>query len=265
MKKHIANPDQRPFFGLYFRYVLPNYIFVLGLITLPAFAQDNNVWRIGIQFGNSANISEYGGGQQVANARFKQNIFQAPNINLVARCDLNKQWMLVTGVGFNDIGFSYSISENYSFATTKIRTSNIKADFVAMELPFTIYYKLHKDCKNNSWILGAGFVATLTEKQTTDKAFKMCSEGNSCNYLSCRATSNGGTAVLLRWSVGREKTFRSGSILQASLLVNMGFTTLASSTVDYTIDNQKYTHIFLNSGSSVGLRLAYFLKPFGKQ
>jgi len=40
---------------------------------------------------------------QTANARFNQNIFQAPNINVVARHDFNKHCMLMMGVGFNEL------------------------------------------------------------------------------------------------------------------------------------------------------------------
>lgn len=240
-------------------------IFALGLVTLTTSAQDNKVWRLGIQFGNSGNISKYSEGMKTANARFNQNIFQAPNINLVARYDFDKHWMLMAGVGFNDIGFGYSISENYSLPKTKIKTSDTKTDFVAMELPVSLYYKFNPNCKNSSWIVGGGFVATVSEKQTIDKDFSSTNDGSSISHLSSHSVSNGGGTVLLRWSIGKEKSFSNGSILQASFMVNMGFKTMASSTVNYTLDNQNYSHTFLNSGSSLGFRLAYFLKPLGKQ
>jgi hypothetical protein len=239
-------------------------IFALGLVTLTTSAQDDKVWRLGIQFGNSGNISKYSGGMQTANARFDQNIFQAPNINLVARYDLDKHWMLMTGVGFNDIGFGYSISENYSLAKTKIKNADIKTDFVAMELPITLFYKFKPNCKNNRWIVGTGIVATITEKQTIDKDLSSTNDGSTINYLSSHSVSNGGGTVLLRWSIAREKSFSNGSILQASFMVNMGYKTMATSTVNYTLNNQNYSHNFSNNGSSVGFRLAYFLKPIVK-
>ena len=237
--------------------------FVLGLVTLTTSAQDNKVWRIGIQFGSSGNISKYSSGMPTANARFNHNVFQAPNIDLVARYDLNKHWMIMTGIGVNDFGFGYSISENYSLANAKIRTSDIKTDFVAVEFPLTLFYKFNPNCKNVSWIVGGGYVTTLIDKETIDMDFSINGEGNSTNYLSSQSSSNGGAAILLRWSIGREKTYRNGSILQASFMANIGFNTIASSTVNYTLDNQNYSHDFSNTGSSVGFRLAYFLKPFG--
>jgi hypothetical protein len=226
--------------------------------------KEDKGWRIGIQFGNSGNISKFSGGMQTANARFNQNVFQAPNIDVVARYDFNKHWMLMTGVGFNDIGFGYSISENYSLAKTKIKSSDLKTDFVAMELPIAMFYKFKPNCKNNSWIIGAGFVPTITEKQSTDKEFSIINEGSSVNNISSHSVSNGEAAVLLRWSIAREKLFSNGSILQASFIVNMGYKTMATSTVNYTLDNQNYSHSFSNNGSSVGFRLAYFLKPLSK-
>jgi hypothetical protein len=235
-------------------------IFALGLVTLTTSAQDNKVWHLGVQFGNSGNISKYSGGMQTANARFKQNIFHAPNINLVARYDFDKKWMFTAGVGFNDIGFGYSISENYSLAKTSIKTSDIKSDFVAMELPITLFYKFNTNCKNSRWILGGGFVTTVSEKQTIDNDFSS-TEGSLINHLSSHSVSKGGVAVLLRCSIGKEKSFSNGSILQASFMVNMGFKTMAYSKVNYTLDNKNYSHTFLNSGSSLGFRLAYFIRP----
>lgn len=78
-------------------------IFALGLVTLTTSAQDDKVWRVEVQFGNSGNISKHSGGMQTANARFNQNISQAPNINVVARDDFNKHWILMTGFGFNEL------------------------------------------------------------------------------------------------------------------------------------------------------------------
>ncbi len=239
-------------------------ILVLGLVTLSISAQDNKVWRLGVQFGNSGNISKYSEGMKTADARFKQNIFQAPNIEVVGRYDFDKHWMLTVAVGFNDIGFGYSISDNYSIAKAKLKSSDIKTDFVAMEVPLSLFYKFNPNYKNSRWIIGGGFVATLTEKQAINKDFSS-TDDSFINHLSSHSVSKGGGAILLRGSIGKEKLFSNGSILQASFLVNMGFKTIATSTVDYTLDNQNYSHTFSNSGSSVGFRLAYFIGPLGKK
>jgi hypothetical protein len=226
--------------------------------------QEDKGWRIGIQFGNCGNSLKYNSGMQIANARFKQKNFRAPSINLAARYDFNKHWMIMSGVGFNAIGFGYSISENYSLLNTKNQASDIKTGFAALEFPVSLFYKFNLNCKNTRWIVEAGFVPTFIGKQNIDKNFSISNEGNSANYLKSQSISTSMGSVLLRYSVGREKVFRNGSILQVNLLFNVGLNTLATSTVYYTIDNQNYTHTFSNNGSSVGIKLAYFLKPLGK-
>jgi len=237
--------------------------------TVTPDTKSNNVmqdkgWRIGVQFGNSGNNSKLTGGMQTANSRFSKNIFGAPSMNIVARYDFNRHWMLQSGIGLNALGFGYSISENYSLLSVKKQFSDLRTIFPTIEVPVSISYKSNLNCKNSRWVIGAGLVPTLRAKQTIDKDYSLTTEGTSTNYLSSHSASNGGASVLVRWSISREKVFRKGSILQASLLVNMGFSNMASSTVNYTLDNQNYTHSFSNNGSSVGFRLAYFLKPFGK-
>lgn len=228
--------------------------------TLP----EDKVWRVGIQLGNCASNAKYSGGAQVANARFSQRAFGAPNMNVVARYDVNTHWMLLTGFGLNAIGFGYSISENYSLLSAEKKISDIKTIFPTLEVPFSVFYKFKPNCKGAKWLIGAGMVPTLGAKQYIDQDYSISTEGSSTNYLSSESVSHGGAYMLGRLSIGREKVYRNGSILQASLLLNMGFNTMATSTVHYTLDNQTYSHTFTNDGSSIGFRLAYFLKPFGK-
>lgn len=228
--------------------------------TLP----EDKVWRVGLQLGNCASNAKYSEGAQIANARFKQHSFGAPNINVVARYDVNTRWMLLTGFGLNAIGFGYSISENYSLINAEKKVSDIKTIFPTLEVPFSVFYKFKPNCKGAKWLIGAGMVPTLGSKQSIHQEYSISTEGSSANYLSSESVSHGGAYMLGRLSIGRERVYRNGSILQASLLFNMGFNTMATSTVHYTIDNHNYSHTFSNDGSSIGFRLAYFLKPFGK-
>jgi len=75
---------------------------------------------------------------------------------------------------------------------------------------------------------------------------------------------NNSLFTCLRLSVGVEKTYKNGSILNGSLYANIGFKSIAHSTVSYKLDNTNYQHQFSNNGNFVGLKLAYFLKPFNK-
>jgi hypothetical protein len=237
-------------------------IIVLSLV-IPQlnFAQTDKGFRVGLQFGNSANNLKLTGGMENANGRFKQKTFGAPAINLVARYDFDNHWMIESGVGLNAIGFSYSILENYSLVDfPKDKSSELKTIFAAFEVPLMAYYKFNPNCKNARWIVGAGAVPTLYEDKTSDQEFSFSNEGISTNRLNSQSVSSGGSSVVLRYSVGREKVFKNGSILQASALANIGLRKVASSTVSYNLDNENYSHTFSNNGSSVALRVAYLIR-----
>ena len=74
----------------------------------------------------------------------------------------------------------------------------------------------------------------------------------------------GNISVLLRLSVGNEKILGNQSISQASLRVNIDFNDLATSSVNYTLDNEANSTNFSNNVSSVGVKQAYFLRPLVK-
>lgn len=236
--------------------IAATFLFVAGK------AQEDKTWRIGAQIGFNGNKAKFSGGMPNANARFHQNNADGSQLGLVVRYDYNKHWMGMTGIGFNSIGFSYALSENYSLANPANRFSAIKSNFVAFEIPAMIYYKFNPNCKNARWVIGGGFALNAIDKQTITKDFSKTTEGNSTNYLTSVSTAKGGGYTVLCWSVAREKMYRNGSILHAGLIVNVGLKEVATSTVNYTVDGQAYNHTFTNNGSFVGFRVAYFLKPF---
>ena len=237
-------------------------IFGIGVMTSCLSAQEKSGLHIGVEIGNCANSSKYSSGASIANARFNQQIFYAPNMNIVARYDFNKHWMAMSGIGFNAIGFGFSLSEDYKLVNRPKNISDNKNAFAAIEIPVTLHYKSNLNCKNSRWLLGAGIVPTFVGKQSVDNTYSISNEDNSTSYLTSQSNTNNDLGLILRYSVSREKVFNNGSILQASLLVNVGLNTIASSTVNYQVDKQNYTHTFSNKGGSVGLRVAYFFKSF---
>jgi len=70
---------------------------------------------------------------------------------------------------------------------------------------------------------------------------------------------------MFRMTIAREKVFKRGGILNASLVFNLGLKEMARSSVEYQIDQQTYQHEFSNNGNYVGFKLAYFLKPFSRK
>lgn len=231
-------------------------------LSLISFSQENDSWRIGVQWGFQGNRSEFSGGMSDANARFHQNKFDAAALNVIARYDLNKHWMGTIGLGFNTFGFQYALAENYSLYRPKNRFSGIKSEFSALDLPLMIYYKFNPNCKNAKWLIGGGFSQNFVGAQTISKDFQIANDGSAnSNYLNSISSANGGAYTMLRFAIAREKVFKRGNILNASLLFNAGFRQLAKSTVNYTVDGQAYTHEFTTNGNFAGFRLTYFFRP----
>lgn len=226
-------------------------------------AQENNTWRLGIQTGWQGNGSKFSGGMENANARFHQMPFGASALDLIVRYDLNNHWMIMSGLNFNSVGFEFVLAENYSLAHRSKQFSSVKSNFPAIEIPLMAYYKFNPNCKNVRWIVGGGIANTFINKQTLDKEVNQSNDGPSTStYLSSTSTSQGGSYLQARWAVGREKTFKWGGILNTTLVFNLGFKEMAHSTVNYTVDGQQYTHEFSNNGNYIGLRIAYFFRPF---
>ncbi|MBA2610362.1 MAG: hypothetical protein H0U95_00220 [Bacteroidetes bacterium] len=166
------------------------------------------------------------------------------------------------GLGFNTFGFQYALAENYSLYSPKSHFSGIKSEFTALDLPLMIYYKFNPNCNNAKWLIGGGFSQNFTGAQTLTRNFQVANDGTTnSNYLNSISSTNGGAYTMLRFSVAREKVFKKGSILNASLIFNAGLRQLAKSTVNYTVDGVNYTHDFTTKGNFAGFRLTYFFRP----
>ena len=237
---------------------------VLTCLSLISFSQENDSWRIGVQWGFQGNKAEYSGGMTNANARFHQNDFDAAAFNVEARYDLNKHWMGIIGLGINTFGFQYSLTENYSLRNPESHFSGIKSEFTALEVPFMVFYKFNPNCKNAKWLIGGGFAHNFIGSQTVTRNFQDATDGSTnSNYLNSVSSASDGAYTMLRFAVGREKIYKRGNILNASLIFNAGFRDIATSKVNYTVDGQTYDHEFKNTGNFVGIRLTYFFRPLG--
>jgi hypothetical protein len=235
----------------------------LCILSLAGVSQDEKAWRIGITWGGQGNHAKYSGGMSDAHARFHHNKFGGGGFGIVARYDHNHHWMWLSGLNFNSFGFEYALAENYSLLHPANRFSSIRSEYGSLEIPAMVHYKFNPNCRNVRWVIGAGFVETFIGAQTLNKSLSQVSDGTtqSVNYLSSTSTAKGGNYWMLRWAVSREKMYKSGGILNAALVFNVGFHDIAHSTVNYTIDNKTYNHEFTNNGSFVGFRLSYFFRP----
>jgi hypothetical protein len=238
--------------------------FVLSLTTLYAVSQENKIWHLGIQISKYDNTSKFSGGSPDANARFYQNKFNGSSFDFVVRYDYDKHWMLSSGLNLNAFGFGFALAENYSLQMYKNRFSSVNTEIKGLEIPLMAFYKFNFNCKNNRWLLGAGFVGNFTEGKTNTTYFNKVNDATTnTNYLTVVSSSKNGWGGMLRFAIAREKVFKRGAILNASLVFNAGLSTLATAKVNYTVDGKEYNHEFTNNGNFVGLRLAYFFRPLG--
>jgi len=237
-------------------------IIILLAFSLTLFSQEENKLRFGIQLGFHDNKSTFSGGMTEANARFNQKSFGGGTLDLIARYDFNKRWMLMSGLGFSSFGFEFSLSENYSLLHKSKRTSDLRSEFGAFEIPLMAYYKFNPNCKNSKWLIGAGFANQLTGSSNVQQSFNTSEIITNSTYLNSTSQSKAGSYMMLRFAIAREKTFNKGGILNASMFFNMGLSgPMAQTTVNYQIDNVDYSHEYTNFGNYVGFRLAYFFKP----
>jgi hypothetical protein len=237
-------------------------LLTLAINSLLVTAQETNTWRLGIQSGWHVNKSKYVGGMADANARFHKTTFGAIAFDIIGRYDFNSRWMIQSGLNFNRAGFEFMLAENYSFTQRGNRFTKVRSDLVLLEIPIMISYKFKPNCSNWKWFVSGGAAHVVTSDQNFDAQVDQASDGpSSVTYLGSTTTSNGGNYINGRLMIGREKVFKTGSILQASVIWNIGFKEMAHATVNYTIDGQAYRHEFSNRGSFVGFRIAYFLRP----
>jgi hypothetical protein len=238
---------------------------VAVLCSMSSIAQETNGFRLGIQSGMQANRSKYAGGMESANARFHQNPFGAHGWNIAARYDFNQRWAILSGVGVTTLGFEFGIAENYSFTQRSNRFTMLNSGFHALEIPIMGAYKFKPNCKGWKWIVSAGVANLFTPSQNKTSIIDDSNEGTPSPekaYLSSVESTNPGSHLQARFMIGREKVFGCGSILNVNLVFNRGFSEIAHSTVNYNVDGQNYSHEFSNRGNFVGLRIAYYFRPF---
>ncbi|MBL7917252.1 MAG: PorT family protein [Bacteroidia bacterium] len=226
-------------------------------------AQDDNTWRWGLQLGLHGNKSYFISGQGGAHARFHHNTHGSGAFDLIGRYDYNKHWMIQSGLGFNSIGFEHAIANFYSFNQASSRFTKVNSSFGTVEIPLMVSYKFNPNCKNWKWFISGGVTSVFVGAKTESSTIVNDTDGptNQSTFTMDSKTKSGAN-LHLRFAVGREKLYKSGRILSFSAVWNVGLTQMATSTVNYTLDNQTYNHTFGNNGNFFGFRMAYFFKPF---
>lgn len=233
-------------------------VIIAGALQLTA--QENKTIRVGLTWGFQGNDVTNSGGMQEASGRFRAD-GGGGAFGFAFRYDHDNHWMATAGMGVQSFGFNFYLSQNYSFLHPELRDKQVlKNEFGAIEAPIMLHYKFNPDCRNKRWVIGAGWVNGFISNNTNSAVIGDGRDIPGYTMISSGA-SNQGYYAMLRFSVAREKTFKRGAILNATLLFNAGFRELATAKVDYFSEGSHYYHEFNTSGNFVGLRLNYFFRP----
>ena len=224
-------------------------------------AQENQTWRMGIQFGMAGNKSHFSGGMSDADARFVHGAFGAASLNWIVRYDYNERWKIESGLGFSSIGFEFSMLENYNFLQMRKKNGFSKSSVGTVEIPVIVSYKFKPNCRNAKWFVGAGFANVFVAKDVKYEQPKNNADlPGGITAMKNSTTVNQGLYFHPRLTVGKERILKHGGLISAALFWNFGLGEIAKSSIDYQIDSNEYHHEFTNNGHFMGCRVAYFFR-----
>lgn len=219
-----------------------------------------------IQFGFSilggSNYAQLTGGTDLAHANFYKQNYGTGALNFNARYFFDDNWSVQSGIGFTSIGFEIGFAKNYSLVKND-HFINSKANIEVVQIPLMAIYNFKSDCKNKSWIIGAGFNFIFSNKAVNTTLYPNQTKNESIlmpqlTSFSQTTTADKFTTPNLQFMVGREKKFNKGNRISLNLIWNIGLAgDIAQSKVNYTIDGTDYEHIFSNQGHYAGLSFSY--------
>lgn len=223
-------------------------------------------WRMGLSLSAVGNKSSFSGGMHEANARFHHNELGTGVFSLSFRKSINNHFSFQTGLQFSSIGFNYAIAEDYSLMNKEKHYTNNQLSASTVAIPVSLIYHFNPNCKNFRWYVGGGLsLVGVGAPNTHTQNVSPTDEANlnpSSDYLTQSIQVKNDVAINGHLVAGVDKIFKSGRILSLGVVLNGGVTELMSSTVNYQLNNQLYTHSFSNFGNYAGLQLSYYFKPF---
>lgn len=238
-------------------------ILLMMILPLSVSAQSN--WSMGLQLASVSNNSTYLAGMTDANGRFNHGEYSGGAFSFLFRYKFDEHWNLQTGLGFVDLGFNYSVANDYSLLHKSDQFTANRASFCISQIPLTAIYTFKPNCRNFRYFLGAGANFMMNSEITSMRVHSEPeSTGNLANtYVDQVMYAPAFAVAAATFTGGIEKILKKGNMLQLSIVTNHGFTPLATSTVKYNADGVNYNHTFTNNGTYWGLAFAYYFKPFG--
>jgi hypothetical protein len=239
-------------------------IILLSVIVLMAYQVQ--AFKSSMQYGLSVfggtNYTQLTGGSDLAHAGFYKHNFGTGAFNFNARYFIDERWSLQSGIGFTSIGFDIGFAKNYSLVKNDhFIKSAVNIDVT--QIPLMGIYNFKPDCKNKSWVVGAGFNFMFSDKTVNSTVYPNLSKNETYSIpqltnFSQTVTAGKFSTTNLQLMVGREKKFNKGNRLSVNAIWNIGLAgNIAQSKVNYTIDGTDYEHIFSNQGHYAGLSVSY--------
>ncbi len=235
-------------------------------LSFGMFAQ--NTWRWGLTIGSVDNPSRYSGGMSNAAAIFNHNRFEGGYLGVIARKTYCPHFSAEIGLEAVTYGFRYEIAQDYSLNQKGGSGTINQVKFGILNIPITGIFNSNYNCSNWRWYAGLGLSFAMGGQPKDITSSSNPSDavtGNTTisSYINqdvhfAPVISPQGHIV-----VGIEKLLRSGRMLSAGFTFNKGFTPLATSTVNYTANNQGYQHSFTNYGTYTGVTIKYYFKSHG--
>jgi hypothetical protein len=222
----------------------------------------NNKIQYGLSLLGGTNYSQLSGGSDMAHAGFYKHNFGTGAFNFQARYFIDEKWSIQSGIGFTSIGFQIGFAKNYSLIKNDHFIEST-ATIEVTQIPLMAIYNFKPDCKNKSWLLGAGFNFMFSGKDINTVMYPTQSKNET--YMMPQLTNFSQTVTAGKFSTtniqlmaGREKKFNKGNRLSLNIIWNIGLAgNIAQSKVNYTLDGTDYEHIFSNQGHYAGLNISY--------
>jgi len=243
------------------------------LLTLAALVVVTTVaaqssWRMGVTLGAFGNHSQFNGGMQNASALFTQNHFGSPGIGLVFRKTINNHLSFQTGLNFKQMGFEYAMARDYSLTRPMDHYMVNRVGLGTASIPATLIWNFSPNCRNVRWFVGGGLsLVTHNDKNRTKNVQPGVDDQqalslNGSDYLTQTVTSSSFMVVNGHLMGGLEKITKRNTMWSLALWFNRGFTPVATSTVNYSVNGVLYNHSFKNYNNYGGLTLTYYFKNF---
>lgn len=229
--------------------------------TLPSQAFKKNI-QYGLSVFGGSNYAQLTGGSDLAHAGFYKHNFGTGAFNFNMRYFIDEKWSLQSGIGFTSVGFEIGFAKNYSLVKNDHFIKSTTSVNVT-QIPLMAIYNFKPDCKNKSWLVGAGFNFMFSDKAVNTTEYPTQSKSETVvmpqlTNFSQTMTAGKFSTTNLQLMVGREKKFNKGNRLSLNVIWNIGLVgNIAQSKVNYSIDGADFEHIFSNQGHYAGISLNY--------